>query len=195
MGFSMNDAMAIPWSKDLEDAIVFALLNDDPLELGRSLFVIQGCVRNGSLNDGSLDRVVVAAWGAARKLNLETTSNILRALRMIAPFSVKEHSSEVARYLQAENPIVRLEAVWLAGFDCDRFLKELRYLKDDMYFGEVNIAGRLEFEIRNAAFETLSRRFGNTEKSHLAQTVNFVGNNAVAYYWDWEPLLRRLPKS
>ena len=188
-GFSVEDATQIKWTKLVESLVVLSIEKGDPVEISLSLVVIEGCALNESLCGANRENIINRLWEHVAKHDQRLGSQILRTTRLVSPQSVEANFSELDRCLGAAHPLLRLEALIASTPVCERHLQKILLLQYDDYFSEVNIAGRMEFIIRNEAFAILSSRFGAVEKIELSETVG----NEIVYFWDWNPLLAIVP--
>lgn len=190
-GFSVEDAGGVNWSPDLEESVLSALQGEDRGELSLALILIEGGVINGSLDGNSLRKVIEVVWATIGDSHPRVASSLLRTVRNVCPSFVSKHLEELSDFLRSKHPLVRLEAVRLIGEGrISSLFPMLDCLRDDPYAAEVNMNGRLEFVIRNEAFELLNQHFGSCKKKELFEATD---GGTSAYFWDWKPLLKKLP--
>lgn len=189
-GFSTEDAQLVRWNSELNEAISCAIEKGEQAEIILSVMLLEGCWKNGSLDDSDLLGIVTKIWLAIPTASPRVASSLIRTIRMLLPEFVAKHTAELERMISAKDPLIRLETVLLIKeARLINLYKSMLSLEGDPYNSEVNMNGRREFIIRNEAFDLLSRHVGNRKRKEIHTVVE---GGAVAYFWDWKPLLKKL---
>lgn len=189
-GFSVEDAQRVTWDVNLRKVVFNAIEGGEQAEVLLALMLSEGCWKNDSLSKAELLELVQKIWKRIPQAAPRLASSLIRTIRILLPDFASEHTEEIGKLIESENPLVRLESVQLikeAGLVS--LYPNLSSLKDDSYAAEVNMDGRHEFIIRNEAFEILSNHVGNRKKKELNAVVE---GGITSYFWDWKPLLKKL---
>lgn len=183
---SAEDIAKVPWSRELESAVLGCLKSKDKADLVWGLFFSEGILRKGAgeLLLAELRRMLPSFIKHQEAAVREMALPLLITLRE----SYTDYRATMLECLSDTNSEVRMHA--LAAFQTFLNREDIPLLLDfqnDDYMSETEMNSPLVYPIRNQALAVIGalcqKRFPKAEK------VKMVEDGQMVYWWDWKPFL------